>query len=157
MTSSYPKLAMINHHLSLVLVLLLEAHNNTTRTGHQSQGNYMSFDDSEALFTNGYFEQNIDNHGYHGSGDTASAIASPSNENGNYLYHWQHDAAIPIQTLQYTANDFKIMHVECVNGNGFDIFIHTSQHYSINGNIAVFPSLLSFVMLPLECKRYFLI
>ena len=47
-----------------------------------------------------------------------------------------------------------------VSGYGFGDLIQTSQHQHLSlngGNIVIFPSNLEFVMLPIECKRYFLI
>ena len=65
----------------------------------------MSFDDSQAPFTDGdveisgYFEENFN----YGSSNTACAISSLRNENSDYLYHWQREVTISIHILQYTS------------------------------------------------------
>ena len=121
---------MLNFFLITGSLLFLAT--NGKRNTHR-----IEFDDSDAPFTNGeveiirgYFENNI---GYTGAFE-GCVVASPSNTNPNYLYHWQRDAAISMHTLQYTAPNTStfdkpfqnyvewVLHVQALSDpNGIDV------------------------------------
>jgi len=103
------KLLALVGFLQVTNVLSKQHHNHKQHSKHDQQFDNIdgSIDDSSAPFTNGevetirsYFESNIN---YGDNAFTGCVVASPDSTNPNYLYHWQRDAGISMNVLQFTA------------------------------------------------------